>query len=235
MRAFVALAICLFPAAVTPNASPSPVTAGSFACYTAAFSEFATRKISVTDQLGTRVALVSRPTNLCAPAVVNGAAIGDSVAHLTCHPIKLPANAPTRISVRNEFGVLNATLERGTELCIPSSTATGGALRPPRTALASFVCYSMRLIDRFAPRSASVADEFFGKTRDLLLRPSGICLPASLGAPRPLESEFLACYTVKSVARVVSRPIVVRTTLALLQASLGLRNELCQLSTKLLR
>jgi len=232
MRSLAPLVACVsLLTAIPAEGSRSLAPVGNFACYRAAFTEFATTKISVRDQFGTRIAIVGRPTDLCAPAAVNGRPIFDSVAHLTCHPIKLALKGSARISVRTQqFGVLTATVVRASELCVPSSTATGGALRPPPKTLDSFVCYSAVPLATFATRIAALSDDF-AKTRDAVLRPTGLCLPATVGTSRRLQSQLLACYELKSAAK-GSGPVIARSKLGLLQASLGARNQLCAPSTK---
>jgi hypothetical protein len=232
VRSLASLVACVsLVAAIPAEGSRSVATLGNFACYAAAFTEFATTTISVRDQFGTRIAVVGRPTELCTPTAVNSRPIADSVAHLTCHPIKLALKASARITVKTQqFGVLTAKVLRAIELCVPSSTATGGALRPPPRTLDSFVCYLAVPLAAFAARTAAVSDEFV-KTQDAVLRPTSLCLPATVGTSRQLQSQLLACYELKSVAK-GSGPVIVRSKLGLLQASLGARNRLCAPSTK---
>lgn len=234
MRRLVSLAACASLVSAIPIAagSPSLVPLGNLACYPAAFSEFATTRIDVTDQFGSRGAIVGRPTQLCVPAVLNSRPVIDSFAHLTCHPIKLSLRASARISVKTQqFGVLTATLVRAIELCVPSSVAAGGALRPPPTTLDSFVCYSAVPSGTFAVRTAAISDRF-AKGRDVVVRPTSLCLPATVARSGPLQTQLLACYELRSVAE-GSGPVIVRSKLGLLQASLSARNELCQPATKL--
>jgi hypothetical protein len=224
--------VCLVAAVSTAARSLSVTRLGNFACYKTAFTEFATRKIRVKDQFGARVAIVGRPTELCSPAALNGRRIVDTVAHLSCHPAKLPGRASGRIVVSTQqFGVLNASIARATELCMPSSTARGGVLRPTPKTLDPFVCYAIVPLARFLSRGATVADEW-QKSRDTVLIASSLCLPATVGTSRPRQTMLLACYTLKSDAR-GSGLAVVRSRLALLQASVGARDRLCTPSTKL--
>jgi hypothetical protein len=234
VRRLASLAACALLGSAIPIAAGfralSPL--GNFACYPAAFSEFATTRIDVADQFGSRAAIVGRPTQLCAPAVVNSRPVADSFAHLTCHPIKLSLRASARMSVKTQqFGVLTATLVRAIELCVPSSVATGGALRSLPTTLDSFVCYSAVPTGTFAVRGAAISDGF-AKTRDVVVRPTSLCLPATVARSGPLQSQPLACYELRSAAK-GSGPVVVRSRLGLLQASLSARNELCTPATKL--
>ena len=92
------------------------------------------------------------------------------------------------------------------------------------------MCYLAVPLATFAARTAALSDEFV-KTRDAVLRPTSLCLPATVGTSRLLQSQLLACYGLKSVAK-GSGPVIVRSKLGLLQASLGTRNELCVPSTK---
>ena len=234
MRRLVSLAACAWLVAPIPIATDShSLTAlGNLVCYPAAFSEFATTRIDVTDQFGSRAAIVGRPTQLCVPAVVNSRPVVDSSANLTCHPIKLTLRASARMSVKTQqFGVLTATLVRAIELCVPSSVATGGALRPPPTTRDSFVCYSALPSGTFAVRTAAVSDRF-ARTQDAVVRLTSLCLPATVARSGPFQSQLLACFELRSDAKGPG-PVIVRSRLALLQASLSARNELCTPAIKL--
>jgi hypothetical protein len=234
VRWLVVMVVCVSVVAAIPaEASRSFAPLGNFGCYTAAFTEFATTRIIVKDKFGTRIASVGRPTELCAPASVNNGLVADSAARLACQPIKLALKSSIRISaISQNFGVFRATITRAIALCAPSSTATGGALRPTPKTLDSFVCYSaVPPPGRFAVRTVTISDEF-AKTRDVVLGPVRFCLPATVGTSKQIQSQSLACYEVKSVAK-GSAPVVVRSKFGLFQASLGPRRRLCVPSTNL--
>jgi hypothetical protein len=201
------------------------VTPGNFACYSAGFNEFATRRIQLTDRFGSGTALVGRPSTLCSPASVSGVGMGERYAYLACHPIKFRLRAPISLTVSNRFGDQKLTLREALTLCVPSSTAAGGALRMPPTTLDNFTCY-LSTAGAFKKRYVLVSDAFKA-TRDLVTAPTSVCAPAVIDTTsRPLQNRVLACYDIDS--RVTANSILVgRSKFGLFKASVGTRDQLC--------
>jgi hypothetical protein len=223
-----ALVLAIPAAATNPNAprSQSSVVLDNFACYAARFSQFASRSVTLTDQFGSRRTLIGRPPTLCSPASVNGSEIHNGKAHLTCHPVAVGSLKAISVEVKNRFGALRMSVRRMELLCVASSAATGGALRPPPTTLDHFTCYSIRPRQSFPPRTVVVADPFHkSKTSDKVVGARGVCVPARVNHSRRLQHGLLVCYEVGS--RATSRAVAVRSRFGLLTASPGARSQLC--------
>jgi hypothetical protein len=126
--------VCLPSPLPTLGTAPDPGTSGvnNYKCYkikdnkNPAFA--AIPQVQWSDQFGSRVLLITKPTKLCTPVDKQGDGIADSDVHLTCYQAKLaalpvpqPKFLARKVLTKNaNFG--NAWLDAKSiaELCVPS-------------------------------------------------------------------------------------------------------------------
>lgn len=113
--------ICL-PAAKSRRGSPGPVPTklDHYVCYHVQPTEFGTKTVSLQDQfnLGKTDAVYKLET-LCAPTSKNKAPPVHKSVHLVCYDVKSPVKA-ARVAVREQFGVMKASLGVRNYLCEPA-------------------------------------------------------------------------------------------------------------------
>jgi hypothetical protein len=79
--------------------------------------------VTLTDELGTRAATVTRPDSLCVPVDKNGDGVGNPGTDLVCYRFT-PRRALSRpqVVVRNQFGPDRLAVAAPRTLCVPSRT-----------------------------------------------------------------------------------------------------------------
>ncbi len=112
---------------VAPVANPPPLpgTVDHFKCYSISrAAKFSAKGIDVTDQFGSRINDIKKPTRLCVAANKNNEGIVNPAAELLCYQAKSPTRprfvGPAPIFINNQFGPDSIALTRLTELCVPS-------------------------------------------------------------------------------------------------------------------
>jgi cysteine-rich repeat protein len=126
-------ATLLVPTAKSHATTPpdAPTTLDHFQCYqaktTSSTPKFAVRTgIPVTDQFGSMIVTVKKPTRLCVPVDANGVtpAAETHPNHLVCFQVKqtsLPKFATVSpLFTRNQFGTETIDARKPTELCVPA-------------------------------------------------------------------------------------------------------------------
>jgi hypothetical protein len=103
--------------------------ADRYACYKAKTKgqRFAPRSMSLTDEFETRMASITHPMFYCTPAGVNGSAVHNPSALLTCYQMRdaiLPRFEPHLIDEHDQFGSGPLLVRRPTRpLCVPAARA----------------------------------------------------------------------------------------------------------------
>lgn len=208
-----------------PAAGVAPLP--NFACYEAKFSAVRHPSLRIVDELGKRTTTLGAAVSFCASASVDRRPAAEPGQHVVCHSLGERKSLVATLRLVNELGQTRATLTGEHTLCVPASVTTGGSLPPP-PALDVFMCYAARP-GQSSARSILVADRF-GRSGDELGTVTSVCAPASLDGSRVLQRRLFACYRLTSSMR--SRPAIVRSRLALLKSSSGLRRQLCVPSTR---
>lgn len=169
---------------------PSHPPVNDFKCYAIKpepRSRFERRAISITDQFGSRGAMIARPFEICAPVDKNGEGIQDPEAHLTCYKLVSRQRDSWRIlgdidqfttPVQDSLFVPESLIVgRAAELCLPAvknceeneEGQCGRALEAVQERLSHFQCYQARSIaeDPLVPGLLSLADQFASTTSDV--------------------------------------------------------------------
>jgi uncharacterized membrane protein len=173
-------------------------------------ARFKARQVSLSDQFGDTLQVVTKGKRLCAPVEVDGAVVSDPEAHLLCYDLKhrrdhghRPGSEPVDVRVHNEFGDdQRLTVKRPKRLCVPSTKehAESGAAPgdPWELELDHFLCYGVRAGSRdFEPIEVSLADQFQTSER-LLKKPKLLCNPVDKNGEGILDpATHMTCYEVK--------------------------------------
>jgi hypothetical protein len=175
-------------------------------CYKAGGASFTPQDVTLADAFGTRLAHVSKPSDVCNPGGIAGGAVGDPAAHVVCYKAKDGADAPAAREVRvlDAFGVHHFRTRKTAGICVASGV--GG---PVSADVNDYACYKVALVrseERFEPehryfdpgffgrREVSVEDDF-DTTRIEALKPGTLCLPAAIDAGAVSDpSTSLTCY-----------------------------------------
>ncbi len=173
---------------VTQTCPGNTPPVNDFKCYAAKpepRTRFERREVEITDQFGTRSAVIARPFEICAPVDKNGEGIEDPEAHLTCYKQISRQRDPWRILgdidqfTVPEDGVFtpeDLIVGRAAELCFPAVKdcveEEGGecadALAGVEERLSHFQCYQARSIaeNPFVPGALALEDQFGATTSD---------------------------------------------------------------------
>lgn len=182
----------------TPTNTPVPLD-DAYQCYaskvTVGTPAFTARNATLVDRVDTTNARVRKVSGLCNPVGVDGQPIGDPTAHLLCYDARSPRPAGPRPihQVTDDFGTLSLEVLKPLELCLPAEKngVPSGLTNDP------LHCHKARIARgtaRFAPRSASLSDQF-GSTTIRVLRPAALCFATSVdGVPPPDADAARLCY-----------------------------------------
>lgn len=163
---------------------------------------FVPRTVSVADTFGTFSTRVARPRSVCNPTSIDGAALEDSTAHLTCwdarDDVYLTGRFRTEYAqIANALGTQTIAIQKPQQLCAPSEKGIAPASPVPSALqLDHYRCYKAKAVPGFATPVASLGlvDQFAARTvtTRTILR---FCTPASVDGGALLEpSAHLACY-----------------------------------------
>jgi hypothetical protein len=201
---------------VSEAGAQSPPPLDDFQCYQAKTASGTPHFVPIpyletVDLFGEWRFSVAKPTDLCAPANVEG---NDTTApghaeHLESYQIKrVPGTGkfPKTLhqEVVDQFGSLTIDLLKPERMLVPSAKS----LTTPPSALSSpvtdhFTCYKARIspgTSKFAPRLASVVVDQFGSLSVNVMKLRRLCVPTDKNTEEPgaeLHGEHLLCYQVK--------------------------------------
>jgi hypothetical protein len=194
---------------------PASARLEHFGCYAAPSGKgFKTRKVTLSDQFGRRVAKVARGLTLCAPTRKNKeAAVVNKRDHLRCYATN--RGRPVRLAVflRNQFGPFTADVLEPNSLCVPSTkqVVRRGSEPPARGpfSIDHFQCYRIKPRGDFRGHGLVLRDQF-GTWKTKIGTPSQLCVPVSKNKT-PVEHpvEHLVCYRA-GPTRPLTRPVLIR-------------------------
>lgn len=201
---------------VSEAGAQSPPPLDHFHCYQSKTASGTTKFVPIphvvtSDRFGEWRFTVKKPTELCAPANVEGhdPTAPSHAEHLEGYQIKrVPGTGKfsktLNQTVVDQFGTLTIDLLKPERLLVPSAkslTAIPAPLSAPVTD--HFTCYKTRTspsTPKFVPRLASVIVDQFGPLSVNLIKPRKICVATNKENEEPgaeLHGEHLLCYQVK--------------------------------------
>ena len=167
------------PAAKTRAAIREP--RAHLVCYQSRdVSPFRARRVSVTNQFGTRVLRVVKPVSLCVPSLKRqgGRAPGTSpdpqrrLDHFRCYAVD-PKQTARTVTLVDQFVTSRTNTVSVVRVCNPVSK-NGGAVRKPA---AHLVCYSIRDVVASKVRAVTVRNQF-GVARLRVGKARSLCVPS---------------------------------------------------------
>jgi hypothetical protein len=188
------------------------------ACYSAQFTAFVPRVVTLSDAIATSTVRLDYPDTVCTSAP------GSAPDYLACFAAKsVRTRAAQAGSIRAVAGLWTAVAFRpvASSVCYAGTQEDSGHVSKPSPGVGPYVCYAAGrgTATASAGDGVTVKDDF-GSSTDKLVRASRVCASATSGA-----SSYLACYTVDSDT--VGSTVVVRTDFGLTRAAPGPRDELC--------
>jgi hypothetical protein len=188
------------------------------ACYPGQFTAFRARTVKISDSVATLTAIVRRPLDICAPAVLDRVKAANMRLYLTCYEISAPPVGPRSLGyVSNPLGNFRLRVKSARALCVSSSRG------PSAPAQLRLTCYGVLLHTNSRHVDRMIADTF-GTSRGSISvgRPVTFCTGKQQGSKASLN---LVCYPITS--ETTGRTIVLTNEWGVLRASLGLRDRLC--------
>jgi hypothetical protein len=205
------------PAVIVSEAgAQSPPPLDHFQCYqsktASGTAHFVPIPYLVTiDRFGEWRYSVSKPTELCAPANVEGsdATAPSHAEHLESYQIKrVPGTGkfPKTLNqtVVDAFGTMTVDLLKPERLYVPSAKSLVTPPTAPGAPVTDhFTCYKMRTsphTPKFLPRLASVVSDQFGSLSLNILKPKRLCVATNVSNTEPgadTHTEHLVCYQAK--------------------------------------
>lgn len=146
------------------------------------------RRVRVTNQLGTRVLVVRRPQSLCVPSLKRVVAARGATRppagrlptarldHFRCYAVT-PQAARRTVTLRDQFGTTRTRLVQVLRLCNPVGKRHGGRLSGVRRPRAHLVCYAIRDADAHRRRRVIVRNQLEAR-RFGTVRSTQLCLPS---------------------------------------------------------
>ncbi len=138
------------------------------------------RRVSVTNQFGTRILRVGKAVSLCVPSLkrLGGTAPGTSpdpqrrLDHFRCYAVD-PKQVPRTVVLADQFVTTRTHTVSVVRVCAPVSK-DGGAVRKPA---AHLVCYSIRDVAASKARAVTVRNQF-GVARLRAGKARSLCVPS---------------------------------------------------------
>jgi hypothetical protein len=167
--------------------------------------------LTTADQFGEWRFVVAKPTDLCAPANVEGSdpSAPSHTEHLESYQIKrVPGTGKfaktLNQTVVDRYGSLRVDLLKPERLMVPSNKSLVSAPTAPGSpATDHFTCYKLRIspgTPKFLARLASVVGDQFGSLSVNIVKPRKLCVATNKENEEPgaeLHGEHLICYQVK--------------------------------------
>jgi hypothetical protein len=194
---------------------PASARLEHFGCYAAPSGKgFKVRKVSLTDQFGSRVAKVARGLTLCNPTRKNKeAAVVNKRDHLRCYATNRGRSVRQTVFLRNQFGPFAADVLEPTSLCVPSTKQVSRrGSEPPAGGefnIDHFQCYRIKPRSSFRSHGLVLRDQF-GTWKTRIVTPSQLCVPVRKNkTPVGHPVEHLVCYLAKP-GRSLKRAVLIR-------------------------
>ena len=200
---------------VPPAGAQSPPL-DNFQCYLAGTTAGTPRFVPLShlgtvDTFGSWQFAVTKPTDLCNPADVEGNDPGapSHTEHLESYQIKRVAGTnkfPKTLNqiVVDRFGTLSLDLLKPERLLVPSAKSLLGFPAPPASPVTDhFTCYKARTspgLAKFTPLMATVVTDQFGVLSVNVMKPRRLCVATDENGEEPgaeLHGDHLLCYQVK--------------------------------------
>ncbi len=201
---------------VSEAGAQAPPPLDHFQCYQSKSASGTAKFVPIpylvtSDQFGEWRFTVAKPTDLCAPANVEGSGPGAEThaEHLESYQIKrVPGTGKFPKTLNQEsvdrYGTLRLDLLKPERLMVPShKSLTTPPTAPSAPVTDHFTCYKVRTSPgtaKFAPRLASVVADQFGSLSVNVMKPRKLCVATNKANEEPgaeLHGEHLLCYQVK--------------------------------------
>lgn len=245
MRPFPAL--LALPFLLLPLAPAQAQVGDAYLCYQARSSRGAARFVArtglpVADRFGARAVDLPKPRQVCTPAGVDGAPVGDASTHLTAYLVQkaAPAAAPqSGLRLTTAAGALDVDLLQPALATAPAHAdplADPAAPDPATHDVNHYQCWNARQTKGTPslPKglTVTVADAFGASRAYTLKRLRTVCTPAwTDGADVERAAASLACFRVRrargEAAPTPARGLRVRDDLGAQTLDLGRDDTLC--------
>ncbi len=156
--------------------------------------------VTLHDEFETTQATVVRPKDLCLPADKNSEGVQDSVTHEQAYPIKQSTRpTPQTFSATDQFGTLQVSTSKPSQLFVPTNKGLGAAPPPPALGVEDhYKCYKIKTSPFPKGTQATVDDQFQTARLYDVGKPKQFCNPVDKnGEGIEHALDHLLCYQVK--------------------------------------
>lgn len=204
---------------VSEAEAQSPPPLDHFQCYQAKSASGTAKFVPIpylvaSDQFGEWRFSVTKPTDLCNPADVEGSdpSAPSHTEHLESYQIKRVPGTGKFAKTLNQalvdrWGNLSIDLLKPERLLVPTAKSLVSPPTAPDAPVTDhFTCYKIRTspgTPKFSPRIATVVTDQFGSLSVNVMKPRKVCVATNKNNEEPgaeLHGEHLVCYQVKLVS-----------------------------------